>query len=267
MAQSLFFFTLWHPKIHTISRVRLPQSRAAQSLPWTIWCPLSQMSLLAAHSYLTCHPPDLCLQGCFLIPQTEKKLPFHALSSCWNLNPPGLLQPPHLSRFPAGFAPCPLCATPNYSQQCQAGGSAVTEDGSRAPSTTTAAAGGQSRAEKATLLSVWLLSFISSQAEGRTFSAFAPSFPSLCSHRAVPENTVQGCYALVKICFKHWKPPLSEEIIAPLEQPQVFLKHICCRKINKERSSVRKAVWVFTKIFCLLVPWPEQQWKCKHWEI
>lgn len=37
------------------------------------------------------------------------------------------------------------CATPNYSQQCQAGGSAVTEDGSRAQSMTTAAAGGQSR--------------------------------------------------------------------------------------------------------------------------
>lgn len=110
--------------------------------------------------------------------------------------------PPHLCLHP----PIPVshrssCATPNYSQQCQAGGAAVTADGSEAQSlTAAAAAGGQSRKGHITV-SVMTVIYLKS---GRRQSVLCLSLllPSVATE-PIPENTAQACYALVKHCFKH----------------------------------------------------------------
>lgn len=114
------------------------------------------------------------------------------------LYPPSLPAPPN-SRFPP--QQLQSCATPNYSQQCQAGGAAVTADGSGAQSlTAAAAAGGQSRKGHITV-SVMTVIYLKS---GRRQSVLCLCLflPSVATE-PIPENTAQACYALVKHCFKH----------------------------------------------------------------
>ena len=96
--------------------VRLPDRKTSLSCP--------QLILELKHSLFTGMTAQLI--SCYV----GSSPALYPLSACTPPLPPQQLQ---------------SCATPNYSQQCQAGGTAVTEDGSRVQSMTTAAAGGQSR--------------------------------------------------------------------------------------------------------------------------
>jgi len=62
--------------------------------------------------------------------------------------------------------------------------------------------------------------------------------PSLCRYRAIPENTVPSCCALVKHCFKHWKPPQSEWVIAPYSRQMLPLNTSTTEKQTRKSSAL-----------------------------